>query len=307
VRRLIPSAVGWPFFVPFIASILVSLWGREARACPPTVRLGGEKTLVSAVAPVLAERGISTEESACPALDVMLERRGRATLVSASPDDEQATALEVTDARTAATVIESWVRTDFEAPLLARHPPADDVEVPVGLIVAAHQAAARPSFQVATLGELGAASDRTSWGGFQLRACWMVGRACIGGRARFASVLDGPGAWEAAMDREAADALVDAELPLRLGPLVLSPGLGVGFGWMHTHEEDSLDTKQTAGLRGELHLALAVPLTRHVALESTLALELAETLITEARDRERLPNDPRALAHAGLGLRFEGP
>jgi hypothetical protein len=300
--------LGWPFVASFIGSIIVSLLGgREALACPPTVRLGGDKTLVSAVAPMLEGRGISTEEGACPALAVTLEKRGRATLVSASPDEEQTSTREVTDARTAATVIESWVRTDVEAPLLARHPPADDVELPVGLVVAAPRAAAPPSFQVGTLGELGLASDHTSWGGFQLSGCWMVGRACIGGRARFGTVADGPGLWEATMDREAVDGLVDAELPLRLGPFAVSPGLGVGLGWVHTHEEDSRDAKQTAGLRGELHLALALPLTRHVALESTMSLELAETLMTEAKSRERLPDDPRGLAHVGLGLRFQGP
>ena len=127
------------------------------------------------------------------------------------------------------------------------------------------------------------------------------------GRARFGTVIDGPGAWEGPMDREVVDGLVDAELPLRLGPVALSPGLGVGLGWVHTHEEDSRDAKQTAGLRGELHLALVVPLTQHVAFESTLSLELANTLVTERASRERLPDDPKALAHAGLGLRFEAP
>jgi hypothetical protein len=308
VRRLIVSAHVCSFVAPFLISFLVSFFGgaREARACPPTVLLGGDKTLVSAVAPLLAGRGISTEEGGCPGLAVTLEKRGRATLVFADAVEEQASPREVTDARTAATVIESWVRTDVDAPLLARHPPVDDLEVPVGLVVAAPQAASRP-FEVATLGELGVASDRTTLGGFQVSACGMVGRVCVGGRARFGTVIDGPGAWEGPMDREVVDGLVDAELPLRLGPVALSPGLGVGLGWVHTHEEDSRDAKQTAGLRGELHLALVVPLTQHVAFESTLSLELANTLVTERASRERLPDDPKALAHAGLGLRFEAP
>jgi hypothetical protein len=296
-----------------IASVVVSLslvpilgGSRQARACPPAVRLDGEKALVSEVAPVLAGRGISTAAGGCPALAVSIERRGRATLVWATADGDQAGARSVTDVRTAATVIESWVRTDVAEPLLARRPPADDPETPA-VLVATPPAAPAARLRFATLGEVGLASDRTVTGGFALRACSMVGRVCVGGGARFATVVDGPTMWEATMDREAVDALADADLPMHLGPVTMSPGLGVGAGWVHTHEEDGSDAKQTAGLRGELRLALSVRLARQLALASVLSLELAQTLATEADSRERLPSDPRALAHVGLGLVFGGP
>jgi hypothetical protein len=298
VRWVIASVVGLSFS-SFVAN------GRASGACPPVVWLEGDKALVAEVTPVLAERGISGASGACPALAVTLEKRGRVALVWASAVGEQG-AREVTDVRTAATVIESWVRTDVEEPLLARHAPADDSETPA-VLIAAPPAAPPPNLRFATFGELGYGSDRAVTGGFAVRACTMVGRVCVGGRARFATVVDGPAIWEAQLDREAVDALADVDLPLRVGSVTLSPGLGVGLGWVHTHEEDGSDAKQTAGLRGELRLTFSVPVARSLAIESVVALDLGQTIVTEAESRERLPNDPRALGHLGLGLVFGGP
>jgi hypothetical protein len=287
---------------------LVQLWlslGSAAAACPAAVSLSGDAALVSEVRSVLAGRGVVTEPGGCPALAVTLERRGGVTVVARPALDEPAAAREVTDLRTAATVIESWVRTDVEAPLLARR--ADDGEMPEGLAVIAKTAPGneRPAFELFTLGELSVASDHTSSFGFQAGACGRVGRACLGGRARFTNFEAGPGAW-ASLDRETIDALTDLAVPLRLGPLTAAPGVAAGVGWTHTHDESGPDHRQALGLRAEAHLALSYPLNRAVAAESELALTLARTF--QADDTGvRLPGDPTWLAHLALGLRFVGP
>jgi len=294
--------------VPFV--VLVSLAagaGRSVWACPPAVRLGGDKALVAEVAPVLSERGISTAPGECPALAIVLDKRGRATLVTAAGDDGGATR-EVTDVRTAATVIESWVRTDVEAPLLARRRADDDAGggAPPTVVVDAPAPDATGGLQAFALGESGLANDRTSSVGLQVGACAMRGPACVGGRARVATVADGPGEWEATMDREAVDALASLDLPVRLGRMVASSGVGLGLGWVHTHEEASTQRRHTLGLRAESRLTLGYSVSARLAFEATLAFELARTVAARTTT-EVLPADPSVLGRLGVGVRFGGP
>jgi hypothetical protein len=294
-----------PLLSPILSPILE---GTALGACPPTVRLGGDASLVSEVTPVLEARGVSTDPGGCPAVAVTLERRGKATVVSRAAAEAPVAAREVSDVRTAATVIESWVRTDVEEPLLARRR-LDDRERPDAApeIVASRPTVAPRTLQLFALAETSFATDHTRWVGLQAGACTMIGSACLGGRVRFATVADGPGEWEAAMDREAVDALVDLDLPVRIGPVTAASGLGLGLGWTHTHEELSADGKQTFGLRAEMHLSLSYPLTRHLAAESMMSFALGQGVYTVTTTREALPGDPRLLAHAAFGLRFEGP
>jgi len=276
-------------------------------ACPPAVVLGGDPSLVADVTPLLATRGISAEAGECPALAVTLERSGKSTLVSQAASGDPRERREVTDMRTAATVIESWVRRpDLEAPLLA-HRSLTDGESPDRLVAGATPAPVASGVQLRTLAEMGLASDHTTWVGLQLGACTMVGPACAGVRARFSTVADGPGQWEAAMDRQAVDALVDIDFPVRIGRVGVSSGLGLGLGWIRTQEEEhASDHQQTVGLRAEAHLAASYQLSRRFSLESSLGFTLGQTVAT-ASPVEPLPSDPRLLARFGLGLRFEGP
>ena len=97
----------------------------------PAVRLEGNPDLIAVVKATLAERGILTvgadgDDSGRGAVNVKLERRGARIVVFVDVAGGP-TGREVTDARTAATVIESQVRVDVEAPLLADRPIASAV------------------------------------------------------------------------------------------------------------------------------------------------------------------------------------
>ncbi|HVR03468.1 MAG TPA: hypothetical protein VMT47_15130 [Polyangia bacterium] len=299
------------FVFAVMLSITVGL-GRGARACPPTVRLSGDEALVAEVTPVLVERGIALDEGGCPALVITLVKRGQTIVVSDASGVGPASAREVTDVRTAATVIESWVRTDVEAPLLEPRP-SRDAEPPGGAstVVAAAPPVRGRGLQVFAAGEAAVASDHSDWLGFELGACLMLGRACAGARARFSAVADGPGPWERAVDRQLVEALVGLDLPLRLGRATLWPGLALGAGRGQTHEESAEGNQEgdqvTIGLRGELHLSLSVAVSRSLAAETNLSVEATQTVRTESTSREPLPGDARLLAYAGVGLRFGGP
>jgi hypothetical protein len=290
-----------------VLSISIGL-DRQARACPPTVRLSGDRALVAEVTSVLLERGIATTSRDCPEVAITVERRGRAAVVATSSVDHEVTERVVTNARTAATVIESWVRTDVEAPLLVRRK-LDDDEQP-GLTPSVRAAATRapkPDIPLFTLVETGVGSDRTTWFGVALGACVRLGPLCAGGRLRLAAVTGGPGAWRQEIDRQAVETLVGVDVPVRRGRVTVSPGLGLGVGWIRTEEEVAGRGRASTGLRAETHLALSYRLGGRVALEGALSLEVGQTVDADVPPSERLPADPRALVRAGVGLRFEGP
>jgi hypothetical protein len=279
---------------------------RATRACPPSVRLGGDPGLVAELTPILASRGIGTSGD-CPALPVSLQRRGRTTVVSQGAA-ERLESREVNDVRTAATVIESWVRTDLDEPLLARRRVAD-AESPDELVAApVPEPPASRRLQVFTLGETSVANDRTAWVGFQMGACAMFGPVCLGGRLRFANVAEGPDDWEVLMARKEVDALLDVDAPRRVGHVRLSTGAAFGLGWIGTHEvPETSDGRRTLGLRLEPHATASYSLSSHFAVESNLSVAVNQTIHTTTTTPERLPADPRFVGRIGLGLRFEGP
>jgi hypothetical protein len=215
----------------------------------------------------------------------------------------------VTDARTAATVIESWVRTDVQAPLLARHQ-IDDAGpgdlVPRAAVVVAPSAPPARGVQLFAAGETALASDSSTWLGVELGACVMLGPVCASARARFASVAQGPERWQRDLERHGVELLLGADLPRRIGRAVLSPGLAVGVGWIHTHEEGSPRRESIGGLRVQGRLALSYPMTRRLAAELALSFEVTETEHVETSSPEPLPPEPRWLGRLGAGIRFEG-
>jgi len=292
-----------------VVIVMVALVGRltPARACPPTVRLGGDATLVAAVAPVLVERGIATADDACPALPVELQRRGNMTVVSTAASGAPPTERVVSDVRTAATVIESWVRTDVDAPLLLRRQ-REDAELgaaPPGLVASFGQPPTR-DVEIFTSAERAFASDGTGWLGIDLGACVMLGPLCASAMARLGVVTDGPGRWEHELDRRALEVLLGADLPLHLGRFVLSPGLAVGVGWTHTND-DTLDTDgETGGLRAEGRVALSHPLGGHLVGELALTFEVTQATHLETATPMSLPDEPRFFSRLGAGVRFEG-
>ncbi len=278
---------------------------RPARACSPAVRLGGDATLVAAVAPVLVERGITTADDACPALPVELQRRGAMTVVSTS--GAQGTERVVSDVRTAATVIESWVRTDVDAPLLLRRQ-REDAELgtaPPGLVTFYGPPPTR-DVQVFTSVERSLASDGTGWVGIDLGACVMLGPLCASAMARVGVVTDGPGRWEHELERRAVEVLLGADLPLHLGRFGLSPGLAVGVGWMHTNDDTLNTDEETGGLRAEGRVALSYPFGSHLVGELALSVEVTQATHLENASPMPLPDEPRFFSRLGAGVRFEG-
>lgn len=283
-----------------------------ALGCPPSVRLSGDRGLIADVAPVLADRGITTWGGECPAVPVQVERRGAMTVVSTPSNGDQPSERAVSDVRTAATVIESWVRTDVEAPLLAPRP-AEDAEGPVRapgglatLATVATPAVPARGVQVFTVAETSRASDGTGWFGLRMGGCVMLGPLCVSALARVGAVIDRPQRWRGGLERRGVEVLLGTDLPLRLGRATLAPGVAFGVGWTHTHEEGGGADQETGGLRAESHLGLLYPLSPRLAAEVAFAFEVTQATHVESNLAAPVPADPRFFARLSLGVRFQG-
>jgi hypothetical protein len=291
---------------------LVPLWSAAVWACPPTVRLDGDPDLTRAIGASLIERGISTDGTSCPAMEIRVARRAGAIVVSNGSADGPAER-EVSDVRTAATVIESWVRTDVEEPLLSSRRMAEERGSDAAPTTVASRPLAPPLSPTPALGlrafttaETSFGSDQTTWLGAQIGACIMMGPFCGGARIRFATVVDGPGLWQGQWDRHAVEVLLGLDWPLSVRSLTLAPGAAIGAGWTHTHEEGTSGGAQTAGVRAEAHLSLSYPVSQKLAVESTIALDFMQALDRDMSSVVPLPGDPHLLGRIGVGVRFGG-
>ncbi len=322
----------------FTALILASLasltggpGGRLARAgtCPPAVALTGDADAVRAVRAELDARGIAGETPSCPVLRARIERRGALLVVGIAPDADGPEAPRavpgavpgavieraVGEPATAATVIESWARTDLAAPLLeTRAVPALDVApaAAAASISAAPAAPAAQGIQLSLSEETSLASDHTVWQGLQLGACVMLGPICAAARVHGGKVIAKPDGWDRFV-RKGAEAYLGIDIPIAAGRLRLTPGFAAGYGTMLTHHigDGEKTGIEISGPRAEAHIALAIPLTPHIAIDLATTAELTQATGMETHgsaptgDTAILyPDEPRALFRFAIGVRY---
>lgn len=301
-----------------------------ALACPPVAALGGDEPLVRAVDALLRARGISAPAEAaahlttlaeaevrCPAVRARVERRGDAIAVVIVDPGGARIERVVGEAATAATVIESFVRADVGAPLLARReaPAAAvraDVRVPDEGPPRSPEAARHPTTSGTQLFagiETSVATDDTNWMGFSIGACISLGPICAAARLREAAVVAGPGVWDTgALRRESTTLFVGIDVPLSLGAMTLSPGFAAGVGVVRTEMRGAEDDLHdgTAGLRADVHATLTVPLRRRLALDLMISADIAQETTVRWRSELEAPDDSLLIVRFGAGLRYGG-
>lgn len=268
--------------------------------CGPAVQVEGEPALRERVAAVLRGRGVEgTAREGCPVTRVRLQGRDGAIAV-VLVDEARRANRTVADADTAISLIESWVRSDLSAPLLAAlMGPAMDA-VPGGGAGASAAAAAGPSparilFSAGIEG--GGDVVGNGWLGASVRGCGRVWRLCLGAAGRAAGDFGN----ESVGGRHIAiEFLALAAVPLRVGPVWLTPSFGFGVAWLRylakfavaTTADGDVDSEQdgvAAGtqiitksadqgrLQTEVRLEVALPLRRSLALCAALSLDAALT------------------------------
>ena len=274
----------------------------SAAPCAPSARVSGDPDLVASVTELLEQHGIATDLTTCPAVEVHVAHRGAALVVAqlaGRPPIER----EVTELVAAATLIESWTRTDVDAPLLAVHhlasqPPAATA---VAVAVAAPPTVSPRGLQVFFGLETSVAEDRSTWFGTQLGVCVMLGPVCAAARVRIASTTP---EWERHVERRAIDVLFGGDVPFRLGATTLSPGCAAGLGAVHSSEM-SVGGTETFGLRADAHVVWSIPIWSHLSVDLSAVADVTQVIDVESSSG-RLADEPRILGRVGAGLRYGG-
>lgn len=280
-------------------------WGAP---CEHSNQIVGDPALVATVGELLARHGIANESEGCSVVRARLERRGSAIIVVRVGDPEEERV--VSDPATAATVIETWSRDDFEKPLLASHPLLV-LSAPAPM-AAPRESLSEPAPSVPSRGvhvfgaaETSFADDRTSWVGAVVGVCVQLGRACASARGRFATVVGGPGMWSEA-ERHAMDLLIGGDIPFAIRRTTLSLGFGAGMGAVNTGSLASgmRDGSETFGLRADAHVAWAIPLGYRISIELSAAIDISQVTDFEGSVSPAVANEPRLFGRLGVGLGF---
>jgi hypothetical protein len=298
---------------------------RAEPACIPVVRLSGEKAVTAPVMKLLTRRGVSVSgESRCGTLTAVLTSRGEQTLITIVDPEGRTVERAAADAEAAATVIESWVRGDLSAPLLAaREPPvrrqAADREAPPAI----EQTVAVETRPIEIGAEAGAglSSDGALWTAAHAQACVTVGPMCAGALVRLANDTESQGdSVERTTSRSAIDMLLVADLPLRRGRLTLTPGVGIGQTSLRARRgSGEREQVTTTGLTLRARVGAGVQVTGAWSLQADLAVgasPFARKLLREEQfgpddpddpdDAEPLSGVPRMYGWFGVGLLYGG-
>jgi len=302
-----------------------------------SVTLDGDSEVGSAVAQCLAGRGIQVV-SAAGTESVQVHVQPDPSGIRLFIYDRNGHAVEriVANAEIAAAVVESWVRDDLARSLLDPHeisPTEGEPMVTKATVPAlasatsgpAHpNAASRPS--VTVVGDTSVATDGSLWIGADLGACVRVGSFCVGIEVQFAGDTAATGNVGAVytvvpdssntacaesrrkLTRIGGNALIAADLPLRIGAGTLGPGIGLGVGWLSTSAllDQHGGTAATVGPVAEPRILFSWPLAWNLAVDVGLRADILpfahrKNLSSSGFD---LPSEPLGFLHAGLGLRW---
>jgi hypothetical protein len=280
-------------------------WRSEARAeCRATAVPSGEPVLVERLSERLAASGIATTSvEGCPTTRVRIEQRGEQVRVEITDSFGRTGTREVHDVATAATIVESWTAQEVNEGTL---PALVETAKPTASIVATTSIAATSWRHGVTAAlESSAGSDGSIWLGGAVSGCVRVGPLCVGALARAtrdtkavtdASVLD--------HDAQELSVLATLGLPRTLGAFKLTPGVGLGYGWLelteHHHDAHGLPIDMgftSHAMRADLHVSLAHPLGKHFSAYADVRGDAALL-------RTDVPYGPRSFLRASFGIRL---
>jgi hypothetical protein len=309
-----------------------------ATDCGSTATLLGDAGPLGAVSSALRRRGIRSERGAgCSALRVTVARRGEGIRLAMLQPTGRLTTRVVATAETAATLIESLLRTDIAAPLMAaraldspgsadgramaRVPafaPAGPLDAETVEDVAPPPAPPSRRFAptVAMVGEAGVARGGAREYGAGLTSCVRVGAVCIGLAARLARASVARSPDLEGSQATVADGMLAADLAWPIGRATLRPGAAIGLGWVGVRgsQLDGRASWNEIGFRAEARLALDWTLGRGLAVELAAGAGAGASTIMDValtpsgRMFRSLESGPARTVHGGLGLRYgSGP
>jgi hypothetical protein len=293
------------------------LTGRRAGAadCPPVAVVEGAVGIVQAVRTLLRAHGIASDPDSCP------QRVVRASLSAAPGSNGYALHVvdafgrtndrHVSDAVTAASLIESWAVPDAEGFVRLRSisttsaRPAKSAPLP----------GATPAlpWRLAAAIELAAGTDSSLWYGGTVTGCGRIASLCIGGRARVGrdEGIAGPRPDGGDLSRTMGEALVLVSLPLTNGSLAFNPMIGIGSDWTHSEvlppgsDSDPVVT-DAIGLRLEAAAGVGLTVSQHISLVVEVSASLGRSIGSSAPSGAGtfVVTPPAGYLRVGIGCQY---
>lgn len=254
---------------------LAALTGTARADCKPAAVAKGDPTLVADLTARLTASGVMTSSSSgCPAVQVVIEKRGEQVHVRLADAFQRTGERDVQDVATAAAVVESWTYQVIDAGSLPAEPIASGIVEPPHV--------ARTGIAASAMSALGS-DGGTTWIGAALSGCVRLDPVCAGAAVRGQLDTNATGdTAPIAQDSYLLSTLATIDLPRQLGSFVVSPGLGVGYGYQHvvTHHRDAMNNPvdllaQDHQLRAAAHAAVLRPLGEHVSAFADLWTDAA--------------------------------
>ena len=226
------------------------LQSAAAEECAPIALLEGDPQVLPKIEEILIRQGIAvTPTGECPFVRVRVERRDQGLFVRITDSFGRVSRKVVDDEESVAALVESWARSEiglrWVEPRVKESPETTAADKQP-------ETEQEPERKQETLSDesnfdLFAATE-TSWGTEE--SFWIgassggrakLGSVMLGGRLRFASMLNSPKSDDNYnLTRYAADCLATLDIPLLPKSFRLMPGIGFGIGWLRT-EGDALD------------------------------------------------------------------
>lgn len=281
----------------WVALAALACLSREAMAeCRPTAVPYGEPTLVRLLGERLAANGIATTAaSGCPMARVRVEQRGEQIHVEVTDSFGRTGTREVHDVATAATIVESWTSQEI-----------DDGSMPPEAVTKMTPATSSTwRHGITAAFESSAGGDRSIWLGVAVSGCVRLGPACAGAIVRGTQDTTA-GTSGAAIDHDTKQfaALATVGLPRHVGGFVVTPGVGIGYGWLevteHHHDAHAMLFEvqfPSHALLADVHVSAARSLGRHISLYLDLRGDTALT-------RTSLPYGAASFVRASFGVRL---
>ncbi len=277
-----------------------------AAECGPTAILEGNPAILLPIREILTSRGVSTApENQCPSVRARVERRDQVLVVRVTDSHGRESKRTVDDAEAAATLIESWVRSDIGLKLIK--PPELESQQPEEKPEEDQEPEpkpAKPKANIFVAGEGAWGNEGSLWAGGFGGACGHLGPACLGGLFRYSSNVVLPeSSKDYELSRFALDGMITLDFPLSANVVFFSPGVGVGAGWIQssgmaqgTDPEiaEGRETFDTWGPAVQVHLTFGKNLSRgfNMALTAAFKSYIPSHADDFRQDNRELPGEP---------------
>ena len=296
---------------------LVSCAGMErfasAAACPPVAIVQGPADVVAPIRAILHTRGVASDPTACSAevvhASVTAGAGSKAFILHIEDAFGRTSDHRVSDAETAASLIESWALPEEEH-LPSPRPLTPSVGQEPALVRAGVATSSVPWRLLGAL-EVGGSGDGAWWSGAMVSGCRRIASACVGARARVArdDMIETHDRGD--VTRTETELLILAGRPFIGRKLTATPMMGLGVGWTHFEAVPpgtDLDAvpSEDLGVRLEAGASTSMPVSAHLSLVGEVSVSRGWSLLSSAVPVAGgvTPRAPTSQFRAAIGCQY---